>query len=50
MFGYYQFDEVEAGQTYVIGVSSKRYVFTQEIQVITVLDNATDINFYAVAY
>src|ERR1035437_4829801 len=46
-FGYYQFDNVEAGQTYIIGVSSKRYHFDTKSVVIT--DNLTDVDFVAQA-
>ncbi|MBS1797330.1 MAG: carboxypeptidase regulatory-like domain-containing protein, partial [Acidobacteria bacterium] len=44
-FGYYRFDELTVGQTVVIEVNSKRYQFTP--QVITVADNAADIDFIA---
>ncbi len=33
-FGYFRFAEVEAGQTYIIGVRSKRYQFTPQILII----------------
>lgn len=44
-FGYYQFDEIEAGQTYVFQVLSKGATYTP--QVVTANDNAADLNFYA---
>ncbi len=44
-FGYYRFDDVEAGQTYVVGVASKRYVFTP--RTISVSDELTDLDFNA---
>lgn len=43
--GYFTFDDVEAGQTYVISVLSKQYGFGQPTQVISVVDSVTDINF-----
>jgi hypothetical protein len=43
--GYYRFEEVEAGATYVIGVSAKRYSFKQAVQVMSINDEATDVNF-----
>ena len=44
-FGYYHFDEIEAGQTVVLSVVSKRFTFSQ--QVINVTDNASDVDFVA---
>lgn len=44
-FGYYRFEDVEAGQTYVIAVRSKRYQFTP--RVISVTDELTDVDFVA---
>lgn len=40
-FGYFRFDDVAVGETYVIGVSSKRYQFTS--QVIAVNDEISDL-------
>lgn len=45
-FGNYQFEDVAAGQTYVIVVVSKRYQFAP--QVLSVSDNITDLNFIAI--
>ena len=44
-FGYYRFDEVEAGQTYIFNVSSRRYSFAP--QVVTVTEDLTELNFTA---
>jgi subtilisin-like proprotein convertase family protein len=44
-FGYYRFEDVPAGETYVIGVVSKRYTFTSRI--LEVLDNLADVDFMA---
>ena len=41
--GYFTFEEVESGDTYVIGVTAKRYRF--DSRVIQVSDNLTDVNF-----
>jgi len=42
-FGYYAFDNVRAGESYLMGVSSKRYRFpTRSMQI---NDNLVDINF-----
>lgn len=42
-FGYYRIENVQAGQTYVVNVISKQYVF--DPQVVTVDDNITDLDF-----
>jgi hypothetical protein len=44
-FGYFRFDDVEAGQTYIFNVSSKRYTFAP--QVVTVMEDLTELNFTA---
>jgi hypothetical protein len=44
-FGYYRFDNVEVGQTYVVSVASKRFTFTP--RVISVTDELTDLDFVA---
>jgi hypothetical protein len=44
-FGYYRFDEVAVGETYFIGVQSKRYFF--ESQVIHPTDDVGDLDFSA---
>lgn len=40
-FGYFRFDDVAVGETYIIGVTSKRYQFAP--QVIAVNDEVTDL-------
>ena len=45
-FGHFRFEEVEAGQTYVVTVVSKHYQFAP--QVISVSEDITDLNFMAV--
>ncbi len=44
-FGYFRFDEVQAGGTCIISVKAKRYSFAP--QVINVTENLTDLNFTA---
>lgn len=44
-FGYYNFDEVQAGQTYVFAVTSKSYQFVP--QILTVDDNVGNLDFAA---
>ena len=43
--GYFQFDDVESGQTYLIAVRSRRFQF--EPRLINVTDNLTGIDFVA---
>jgi hypothetical protein len=44
-FGYYRFDGVEVGQTYIFSVSHKRYQFAP--QIFTVNEDLTELNFMA---
>lgn len=44
-FGYFNFDNVSAGQTYVITIVSKRYAFTP--QIVSVMDDLEDLTFMA---
>ncbi|MFM9903957.1 MAG: pre-peptidase C-terminal domain-containing protein [Pyrinomonadaceae bacterium] len=44
-FGYYRFDNVDTGQSYVVSVVSRRFNF--ESQVIQVNDNLADLDFIA---
>lgn len=44
-FGYYRFDEVTAGETYVFTVTHKRYRFAPTV--ISVVDEMTELNFMA---
>jgi hypothetical protein len=46
-FGYFSFEGLQAGQTYVVTVNSKRYTFSVPSRVITLLDNLADVNFVA---
>lgn len=44
-FGFYKFEEVAAGETYVISINHKRYVFNPSSQVLNVSENVEDVNF-----
>ena len=46
-FGYYTFDGLATGETYVVTVNSKRYTFTAPSQVVSLVDNVVDANFIA---
>jgi hypothetical protein len=42
-FGYFRFDEIAAGESYVVAVTSKRYVFSPRI--VNPTDELTDVDF-----
>ena len=44
-FGYYRFDDLEAGRTYIVSVNHKRYFFAP--QIITASEDLTELNFTA---
>ena len=46
-FGYYRFDDVEAGQTYIFSVSHKTFQFAISPQVIFVQEELSELNFTA---
>jgi len=46
-FGNYNFDEVPAGQTYVVSVNHKKYVFSPDSQVLNVSEDLSGIDFTA---
>lgn len=46
-FGYYRFDDVQAGSTYILSVNGKHFTFSQPLQVINVNEEASEINFIA---
>jgi len=46
-FGYYNFDDVEAGGTYIVNVRAKRFTFANPSQIISVKDSIDDLNFVA---
>lgn len=46
-FGYFRFDDVVVGQIYILSVRSKKYGFGQDTQVISLLEDVTDIIFQA---
>lgn len=46
-FGFFKFDEVEDGQTVIVGVQSRRFSFSEPAQVLSLTDNVVDLNFVA---
>lgn len=46
-FGYYNFDNLEAGGLYMITVEHKKYAFTNDTQAVNLFQDREDIIFYA---
>ncbi len=46
-FGYYRFDDVRAGETYILLASGKHYTFSQSLQVLNINEETTEVNFTA---
>jgi hypothetical protein len=46
-FGYYGFDGLQAGETYVVTVNSKRFTFSMPSRVVSLTDDLLDTNFIA---
>jgi hypothetical protein len=46
-FGYFTFEGLQTGQTYVVTVNSQRYTFSVPSRVITLVDNLADVDFVA---
>ncbi len=44
-FGYYRFDDVAVGETYIVTVYSKRFTFAQASRALNINDGTMDINF-----
>ncbi len=44
-FGYFRFDNIETGQTYIVTVQAKRFQFAP--QIVTVNEELTKLNFYS---
>lgn len=45
--GSYGFDDLRAGETYIVTISTKRFTFSVPSRVISLVDNVTDIDFVA---
>ena len=46
-FGYFRFNEIEVGETYLISVSAKQFTFNPASQILTVNEELTDLTFIA---
>jgi phage gp45-like len=45
--GNYRFDDVQAGETYILTATGKRYSFTQSMQILNINEETNQINFIA---
>jgi CSLREA domain-containing protein len=45
--GYFQFTDVQAGETYIFSVAAKHYTFSQPVQVFSIVDDTSAVNFIA---
>ena len=46
-FGFYEFQDVPTGQTYTLTVSSRRFAFENQTQIVTVTDAVSGVDFFA---
>ena len=46
-FGYYRFDDVQAGETYILSATGKHYTFSQPLQVLNINEETDAIDFVA---
>lgn len=46
-FGMYRFTDVEVGRTYILQVQAKKYFFANSMQIVTVNDELTNLDFTA---
>lgn len=46
-FGYFRFDDVAAGETYIFSVFAKRYTFKEQTQVRSITEDISDLFFIA---
>lgn len=46
-FGYYRFENVAAGETYIFAARGKRFFFAQSAQVHSIIEETNDVNFVA---
>jgi hypothetical protein len=46
-FGYYRFDDVQVGETYIISVTGKHFSFIQPVHVLNINEETSEVNFIA---
>ncbi len=44
-FGYYQFEDIPSGHSYLLEATAKRFVFEPSTRVVNAVDNITDLDF-----
>ncbi|MEP6902872.1 MAG: hypothetical protein ABJA66_14055 [Actinomycetota bacterium] len=44
-FGNYRFDDLPSGETYILTINSKHFVFAEPTTIVNLTDNLTDLNF-----
>jgi hypothetical protein len=49
-FGYYKFENIPVGETYILSVAAKRYRFSKPTIVRTITENINDLDFVADSY
>jgi hypothetical protein len=47
--GNYRFDDVQAGETYILTATGKRYSFSQPVQVLNINEETNQVNFIAIS-
>ena len=45
--GYYQFTDVQVGETYILSATGKRFTFSQPVQVLNINEETSQVNFVA---
>jgi hypothetical protein len=45
--GYYRFEDVEVGKTYILSATGKRFTFSQPVQVLNINEETNEVNFIA---
>jgi Carboxypeptidase regulatory-like domain len=46
-FGYFRFEEIEVGQTYILEVTSKKFIFANPTRILSVQEQITNADFIA---
>ena len=46
-FGYYQFNEIPVGESYILTVSAKKFSFNPNTRLLTILEELTEVDFTA---
>ena len=46
-FGHFRFDEIEAGQIYILEISSKKFTFAEPTRILSVVDEIMNADFIA---